>query len=342
MLSLVAVLILISGCMTKRQGASHMDPFDTVRVDQMVGNNVSVAPFQRTILCLNARRETRKADAITNQNIVIVTNIALSTVTNQTVTVVTNQTRTMATNQVVTFPPPPPPPSTNEPAPPETNQVVTLAQPVNSNTTNNSVTSGSNLSFSKANNQTVATASHQTLFSQQITVTTNNLSITAADNQAISAETNKVITTVTNVTLSVVTNVVVTETNLLLRDYYLYTELTPPPDFVLQSGESLVLLIDGVRHGFAPATSQTAFVTRKGFSSILYRVPPDVLVDIANAREVKIRLKGVNTVVERNMSASSKHNLKKFLLKYFVPQTDTPVAALADFLPPSLASQSAR
>ena len=295
-----------------------MDVFDSVKVDQMVGNNVSVAPLQRTILCLNARRETHQAGAITNQNVVVVTNVTLSTVTNQTVTVVTNQTQTMATNQV-----------------------VNLAQPVNSNTTNNTVTSGSNLSLSKANNQTIATASHQTLLSQQITVTTNNVSIMTADNQAISAETNKVITTLTNVTLSVVTNVVVMETNLLLRDYYLYTELIPPPDFVLQSGESLVLLIDGVRHGFAPVTSQTAFVARKGFASTLYKVPPDVLVDIANARDVRIRLKGVNSVVERKMSDSSKYNFKKFLLKYFVPEPGTSVAASPDFPPATLASQSA-
>jgi len=318
-----------------------MDVFDSVKVDQMVGNNVSVAPLQRTILCLNARRETHQAGAITNQNVVVVTNVTLSTVTNQTVTVVTNQTQTMATNQVVTFPPPPAAPSTNEVAATETNQVVNLAQPVNSNTTNNTVTSGSNLSLSKANNQTIATASHQTLLSQQITVTTNNVSIMTADNQAISAETNKVITTLTNVTLSVVTNVVVMETNLLLRDYYLYTELIPPPDFVLQSGESLVLLIDGVRHGFAPVTSQTAFVARKGFASTLYKVPPDVLVDIANARDVRIRLKGVNSVVERKMSDSSKYNFKKFLLKYFVPEPGTSVAASPDFPPATLASQSA-
>ena len=318
MLFLVAVLI--SGCtLGKRRGTSHMDAFDSVKVDQMVGNNVAYRPLQRTILCLNARRETHNAPAVTNQSVVLVTNITLSLVTNQTITVVTNQSRTMATNLTVTAPVPPPTTSTNEPtAVVETNQVVVLTLPASSST-NNTVTTGSNLSVSKANNQTVTTANHQTLLSRQVTVTTNNVSMTTADNQVISAETNQVVITLTNVSVVGTTNVVVADTNLLLRDYYLYTELTPPPDFILQSGESLVLSVDGVRHGFAPATSQTAFTSRKGYTSTLYKVPPEVLVDIANARQVKVRVKGVNSVIERNMSVNSRYNLKMFLLKYFVP-----------------------
>ena len=60
-------------------------------------------------------------------------------------------------------------------------------------------------------------------------------------------------------------------------------------EFTLASGESLVLVVDGVRHGFASTNSNTAFIARKGFTSTLHKVPPEVLVDIANARQVKVR-----------------------------------------------------
>jgi hypothetical protein len=105
-----------------------------------------------------------------------------------------------------------------------------------------------------------------------------------------------------------------------IHDYYLYTEFTPPPDFTLQSGESLVLLVDGVRHGLAPTNSQTSFVARKGFQSNLYRVPPELLADIANAKEVKLRLKGVNAVLERDLNYWSRKNFRQFLLRYFSPE----------------------
>jgi hypothetical protein len=133
-------------------------------------------------------------------------------------------------------------------------------------------------------------------------------------------ETNRVVTTVTNITVSGVTNISIIETNLLLRDYYLYTEYTPPLDFTLQQGESLVLLVDGVRYGFSPTNSHTAFVARKGYASNLYKVPPEVLVNIANAKSVKVRLKGVNSVIEKQMNPRSRSNFKDFLVKYFAPE----------------------
>ena len=89
--------------------------------------------------------------------------------------------------------------------------------------------------------------------------------------------------------------------------------------FALASGESLILLVDGVRYGFATSTSGTAFIGRRGYTSNLYRVPPDVLIAIANAKEVKLRFRGVNSVVERTMNDSSRMNFRKFITKYFVP-----------------------
>jgi hypothetical protein len=109
-------------------------------------------------------------------------------------------------------------------------------------------------------------------------------------------------------------------TNQPVHDYFVWAEFTPPLDFTLQPGESMVLLVDGVRHSLTATTTPSVLVARRGFAAALYRVPPQVLVDIANAREVKIRLKGFNSVIEREMSASSRENFKKFLVKYFQPE----------------------
>jgi hypothetical protein len=311
---------LLSGCITFKKQVSYKDEYDAVRVDQMVANEVSPRVLQRTIVRLNARRETRPGLPTTNQWVTLLTNVTVTTLTNQTVTAVTNRSRTLATNQLAQLAPASQEPSAAAPAGAETNQIV-LANTPPSPSTNQSVTTAFNLTLSKAHNQTVTTANAQTLLSRQVTFTTNNLSMTTAENQAISVETNEVVTTVTNFTITALTNQAVVYTNQWLRDYYLFTELTPPPDFTLAGGESLVLLVDGVRHGFSPANSQTAFVSQKGFTSTLYKVPPELLVNIANAKEVKVRLKGVNSVIERHMSRGSRNNFKKFLLKYFVPES---------------------
>ena len=309
----------------KKQGISHADEYDSVQVDQMIGNNVSGRVFERVVLCLNARRETRQLNLVTNQTISLITNINLVTITNQTVTATTNESRTLATNLIsmplsaqlnLT--------ATNGPSTAETKEAVTITTPQPLSSTNYTVTEGVNTTFSKGNNQLATTVNFQALLSRQITTSANNLSITTGENQAVFVETNQVITTSTNQTLLVVTNLTVTPTNLFLRDYYVYVELTPPPDFTLQNGESLVLLVDGARYGFAQTNSQTAFVSRRGFTSSLYKVPPEVLVEIANAKEVKIRLKGVNSVIEREMSQRSRNNFKQFLMKYFVPEPASP------------------
>jgi hypothetical protein len=114
-----------------------------------------------------------------------------------------------------------------------------------------------------------------------------------------------------------VTNVAIAGTNLLERVYYLLTELLPPPDFTLQSGESLNLLVDGQRYSFAPANPQGVFVARHGYIANFYRASPDLFAAIANAREVRIRLRGVNSVIERKMPQSARNNFRKFMLKCF-------------------------
>src|SRR6185436_5783819 len=95
---LLLMTIFISGCAIHKKGFSRTDSYDAVKVDQMSGNNVSWKAFQRTILCLNARRKTRVISSLTNTAVVVTTNVSLRDVTNLTVTVIANQSRTFATN----------------------------------------------------------------------------------------------------------------------------------------------------------------------------------------------------------------------------------------------------
>src|SRR5206468_2337643 len=133
--------------------------------------------------------------------------------------------------------------------------------------TNDTATTSSNVSVSKSPNQTSATTLAQFLSSHQVTITTNILSVTMADNEAVSLETNAVVLTITNQALLPQTNVTVATPEGLQYDYYLYTEFTPPPDFTpVSSGESLVLLVDGARHGLTATNVQTGFTTRRGFT----------------------------------------------------------------------------
>jgi hypothetical protein len=314
---LLLLAICLCGCAgTKRKGVSVSDAYEGVKIDQMIGNNVSGAVFERTILCLNARRETRHVTLLTNQSVMLVTNVALSYVTNQTITITTNQLQTLATNEVAA-------PPHAAPAEAATNSAetaaVTLVTSVPTANTNVAVTTASNVTLSKAGNQTVTTASTQSQRSRQITTTTNNLSVTTADNLNVSAETNLVVTVNTNTTVSSVTNFSLVLTNLQIHEYYLVAEYTSPLDFMLQQGDSLVLLVDGARHAFAQTTSPAVLVPRKGFNAVLYRVPPQLLVDIANAREVKIRLKGSAAVIEKEMNQASRDNFRKFLVNFFKP-----------------------
>ncbi len=337
LLAALVLSVLVPGCVgAKRQGVSRYDSYDSVKIDQMVGNAVSGQVFERTIVCLNARRETRPPTPVTNLTVTFLTNVSVSYLTNLVVTAVTNQSRTMSTNAVAL--PPTPAAATNENAGGESSQTVgvTANQPPSS--TNQAVTVANNLSLSKAPNQTVSTASQQTLFSLQTTVATNNLSITTADSQVSSVETNQTVTIVTNQTVTAVTNVVVTLPSQPPRDHYLVVEFTPPPEFTVPSGESLVLLVDGVRHGLAQTNSQTAFVARRGFTSTLYKVPPELLVDLANAQEVKVRLKGANSIIEKEMSRRSRESFRKFLLRFFTPespsaQRDVPTITAASARP---------
>jgi hypothetical protein len=324
-LCLLLSAILLAGCATHRKGYSRYDPYDAVTVDQMVGNNVSHAVLQKVIVCVNARRETRRVTAITNVNVWAVTNLTVAPNTNLTISIATNYLVTSMTNILPAFggatvsagegteaPVVPPPP--------ETNTVLVMTNPGPTFSTNVTVSVAANASATRSPNQNAANAQQVRTVSNQITTSSNNISVSVLTNYVVTSETNHVISYATNVAVISMTNIMVMPTNGVVYDYFLYTELTPPSDFTLAPGESLILLVDGVRYGFTTSTSGTAFVGRRGFTSGLYRVPGEVLVAIANAQEVKVRFKGVNSVIEREMSASSRENFRKYLAKYFVPQ----------------------
>lgn len=101
------------------------------------------------------------------------------------------------------------------------------------------------------------------------------------------------------------------------KDHYLYTELISTTGFTAAPGESLVLAIDGERHAFTATNSATVFVPRPGYEAALYPASPEVFVKIANAREVKVRLKGNNHVLEEKMTRANIRQFREYLVKYY-------------------------
>ena len=71
LISIVLLATLLASCATHKSGISKRDPFDDVKVDQMVGNNVSDAILQKTVVCLNARRESKRIVAVTNISVTL-------------------------------------------------------------------------------------------------------------------------------------------------------------------------------------------------------------------------------------------------------------------------------
>lgn len=322
--TVIVCAALLAGCRGAHpKGTARFDDYDSLKIEQMTGNNVSRAVFAKTIVCLNARRETRRVVAVTNSTTSIFTNQAVHAITNQTVSVATNLMVTSMTNLSPALPLPPPPAAVENPggAAAETNGVAVVTNPAAALSTNATVSVANNASGSISPNQRTSNQQHIRTINNQLTTTSNNLSIAWMTNLVVTAETNLVVNYVTNTSVVSVTNVIITPTNGVAYDYFLYSELIPPPDFTLAPGESLILLVDGVRHGFSQGQSGTAFVARKGFTSSLYRVPPEVLVAIANARDVRVRFRGVNSVVERTLSRSSRQNFREFVAKYFAPPT---------------------
>lgn len=311
-LILLVLSMALAGCTGARKYSKY-DEFEDVRVDQMTGNVISGRIFGKTSLGLSARRESHLVTALTNTSVISVTNSEVTYQTNVTSTSLTNLLLSAATNAVVA----PPTDSTNAPGIGEAVPAIVLANLASPGSTNVMLTSSGSHGVTRANNQTTVTAQLTTQYNNQVSATSNNVTITTQFSRNITAETNLVITVSTNQFIIPMTNVAILATNLVVRDYFLLVELLPPPDFTLQSGDSLVLLVDGQRQAFLPANPQSVYVARKGYLSTFYRTTAQTLLAIANAKEVRIRLKGVNNVIERTMPRSAQNNFRKFLLKNF-------------------------
>ncbi len=317
-------LALLVGCTgAHKEGISRYDEFDAVKIDQMVGNNISGTTFEKTIICLNARRESRRVIAVTNANVTTITNAVVAAVTNQTISLSTNLLYTVMTNlaaQTSGLTATTPEAEAAAAATIETNTIAALTPQAASLSTNVTISLANNQSATAAPNQSAVSAQQVRTFNSQITTSSNNLSISLLTNIVVTGETNIIVAYVTNYSVAQLTNIVIVPTNYLARDYFLYTEMTPPADFTLQSGESLVVLADGVRYGLTQVPSSGAFLGRKRFTSGLYRVSPETLIAIGNAKDVRVRFKGVNSAIERSMSSGSRQNFKDFLVRFFAPE----------------------
>ena len=321
-LILILLAVALAGCTgPSPKGSARFDEYDAVKIDQMVGNNVSRRVLQKTIICLNARREARTFTAVTNSIVTTVTNQIVNAVTNLTVSVSTNVVYSTMTNLSPAQPVAIVQSAGDSAA--ETNAPSVAATPAAALSTNVTVSVAANSSGSSAPNQRQSNNQFVRTFNNQLTSSSNNLSIALMTNMVVTAETNMVINYATNTSIVSVTNVIITPTNGVAYDYFLFTEMMTPPDFTpVQQGETLVLLVDGVRHPFTTAQSSAAFVARKGFTSALYRVTPEALVALANAKEIRLRVRGANSVIEREMNGSSRQNFRAFVVKFFTPSAD--------------------
>lgn len=285
---------------------SGYDEFEKIKVDKMAGNSVSANVFSRTLVCLNAARESKGFVALTNVSVAYATNYVVVSTTNLTVTTSGNLQIASVTNVVAPLP------------------VVDTNVPAPASVAANNVSSG--LTTSTAQNESIANAPNQNIRSgsiQVVTTTTGQgtvnhdlLAITTGTNEVVTVETNYIVTTLTNQVVTPVTNVVVKTSENPVADYFLYTEIAPA-DFNLAAGESLIVLADGVRFGCTSATPQTAWETRRGFLTTYYKVAPEVITAIANAKEVKLRIKGTSGTLERTMNRGSRENFREFLVKHF-------------------------
>ena len=81
-----------------------------------------------------------------------------------------------------------------------------------------------------------------------------------------------------------------------------------------------------MRFGCTQTPPQTAWESRRGFLTTYYKVAPEVVVAIANAHEVKLRIKGTTGTLERTMNGSSRGNFREFLLHNFGSTTQLATA----------------
>lgn len=305
-------VVFLAGCASPSR--SHYDKFEKVQVDRMIGNEAHFSVFSRSVVCLNALREASFPEPVTNSAVNYVTNAIVSSLTNQVVTASNNEQHASQTNLVAASQGRAP---GADIAAPDVPAPVPLLPP-DSGAEGQTISTSSTESIATTPNQSVTSRSFQKvlLITEQTQANTSTNSLTAAKNRTITTETNIVITTSTNYTVFPVTNSTVVCAVKPVLTYYLATEISPS-DFSLQNGESLVLLLDGVRHSFAPAQPQTSIKPRPGFVTTYYRVPAEVIVGIANARKVSMRIKGTSGLIECSLSHTARSNFRRFLIGRF-------------------------
>ena len=317
--------LLLTACTSSKM--ARYDAFDQAEISQSRGNYVSGRFFGKTVLAVNPRVESRRVGSVTNTAIEWKTNVVTTRVTNLVITLSTNQASAVSTNDL-----PPAPLQASESAAEEsgdgvagegneageptegiaaqsgapTNRVIALPL------TNYTASSGLSVSSIAAAGGFTESIQKTDGLNTQISVVTNNQMVTTQFNQVVTLETNMAISVLTNQIVEAVTNTTVIAINEVVADHYLVTELIAPSDFVLAPSESLVLLVDGKRMSFSATNSIASFVGRRGFASTLYRVPEGTFQEIADAEDVRVRLRGVNSVIDREMPRSARKEFARF------------------------------
>ena len=314
-LLLTLVSVSLAACSTPR--ISSYDEFEKIKVDKMTGNSVSANVFARTLVCLNAAREGKGFLAQTNSTISYTTNFVVTSTTNLTVSTSGNVQVASLTNTIASLAIPA--------SVDETNSTSATSNSANNGSSGLTTSTARNESIANVPNQNVRSGSIQvvTTINGQATINRDSLAITTGTNEVVTVETNYIVTTFTNQVVTPITNVVVKTSENPVSDYFLYTEIAPA-DLSLVSGESLIVLADGVRYGCTQAAPQTAWETRRGFLTTYYKVAPEVITAIANSKEVKLRIKGTSGTLERTMNSDSRKSFRTFLLKNFAsPRQDS-------------------
>lgn len=98
--------------------------------------------------------------------------------------------------------------------------------------------------------------------------------------------------------------------------YNLILKYGPTSDWLfIDSGESLILLVDGTRMGFTGDGSSQYRNVLSGGSIVeksYYEITPDQILKIANAKEVSVKIIGSQYYAERKFLKSTFNNFKKF------------------------------
>jgi len=101
--------------------------------------------------------------------------------------------------------------------------------------------------------------------------------------------------------------------------YYLVVEYQNSDWLFIEGGESLILLVDGERIGFkGDGSLQSRNVGSSGWidEKAVYDINPKILNQIANAKEVKVKIIGNQYYIECKFTEQSFQNFKKFIAEY--------------------------